>query len=150
MKRKKLKNRLAKRVLAGKITVDDARRKLGRNMTQKSAVPALAKAGSARPAWQPPPAPRYVGDEEYLRSAFAPIGRPAVTKAAGPAPWQAPQQMLKSMRELAAVTEPPARPAHYWTGVDRALLRDSQENPDPRARENARATLAARVEGGVA
>jgi hypothetical protein len=82
-----------------------------------------------------------------MRAAFGPIPRPAVTKAAAPAARQTPQQMLKSMRDLAAVTEPPARPAHYWTGIDRGLQRESVMNPDPHDREGARAALAARLEG---
>ena len=88
MGRKALKRKLGKKVLAGKLTVGEARARLGREMAQR-----VQK--SARAAWpvQPEPAqlrpePRYQGDEEYIRSAFRPIARPAVAKsrtAAAPA-----------------------------------------------------------------
>jgi hypothetical protein len=147
-KRKKLRNRLARQVIDGEITVAAALARLGLQAARKSAAPSLAKAESARPAWPgQPPAARYPGDDLYMRAAFAPIPRPAVTKAADPAARQAPQQLLKSMRDLAAVTETPARPAHYWTGIDRGLQRESVMNPDPVRREEARAALAARLEG---
>jgi hypothetical protein len=137
MKRRKLKNRLAKRVLVGKITVDDARRRLGRSAVQKSAGPAW-------PA-QPPAALRYADDDQYIRAAFGPISRPAVTKAAVPVPRETPLQALKSYR---GVLEAPdrARPPHYWTGIELGLLRESQTSSDPAEREAARAALAAELE----
>jgi hypothetical protein len=67
-KNKKLRNRMARQVLSGKVTVGEARAKLGRNITQKSAGPALTKAESARPTW--PAQPRYADDDEYIRAAF--------------------------------------------------------------------------------
>ena len=73
MKRKKLKNRLGKKVLAGKMTVDEARRHLGRNMTQKSAVPSVAKAGSASQA------------AEAMRQAVAAMRLARPSYGAGPA-----------------------------------------------------------------
>lgn len=67
---KKLKKKLAKRVLAGKITVDDARRKIGRNVTQKSATPTgvIAKAG------------RPVTEFDLLDALRAPVGVAPVVK----------------------------------------------------------------------
>jgi hypothetical protein len=141
MKRKRLANTLARKVFAGKITLDDAWRVLGVDLTQKSAVPSLTKAESA-PAAPPPAAPqaapvaRYPGDPEYIRAAFGPIPRPVVTSAAIPAPRETPQQVLKSMR-----LDDPAR---HWVGTGLALL---QASSDPSVREAVRAALARKLDG---
>jgi hypothetical protein len=155
MKRKKLANALAGKVLAGKITLDDAWHVLGVDLTQKSAVPSLTKAESAVPA--PPavaapaaPVPRYAGDPEYIRAAFAPIPRPAATKAAAPAPRATRPEDASVLKSMTAGGGPvPVRPPHYWTGIERALLRKSQDDTDPRERENARATLERELGGKV-
>ena len=72
MGRKALKRKLGKKVLAGKLTVGEARARLGREMAQR-----VQK--SARPAWppqpQPAPQPRYQGDDEYIMSTFVPRSR---------------------------------------------------------------------------
>jgi hypothetical protein len=67
---KKLKKKLAKRVLAGEITVDDARRKLGRNITQKTATPTGVIAAAGRP----------VTEFDLLDALRAPVAAPPVVK----------------------------------------------------------------------
>ena len=101
MGRKALKRKLGKKVLAGKLTVGEARARLGREMAQR-----VQK--SARPAWPVQPAqlrpePRYQGDEEYIRSAFRPIPRPAVAKsrkAAAPARPTQQQLLTKALADI--------------------------------------------------
>lgn len=155
MKRRKLANALARKVLAGKITVDDAWHVLGMDITQKSAVPSLAKAESARPGLLgaagtvPAAVPRYPGDEEYIRSAFRPVTRPAVTKAASPAPHESPAQILKAMRELGAMRAEPVRPPRAWTPAEAATLREAETMTDPQARERIRSGMIARRNGSV-
>jgi hypothetical protein len=143
---KKLRNRMARQVLSGKITVTEARARLGRNAAQKSAVQK-----SALPAWpaQPPPAPRYAGDDAYIRSAFRPIARPAVAKAAAPAPRETPQQAVAVLKSLRAPASGQTcfQPAASLTPAQRALWRNSQLDPDPEAREAARASLLLELDG---
>ncbi len=95
MGRKALKRKLGKKVLAGKLTVGEARARLGREVAQRAQK-------SARPAWlaQPQPAPqlRYQGDDEFIRTAFRPLPRPPVTKSQKTPAGPSPQQMLTKAR----------------------------------------------------
>ncbi len=126
MSRKKaLKRKLGKKVLAGKLTVGEARARLGREMAQRAQK-------SARPAWpaqpQPAPQPRYQGDDEYIMSAFrVPIPRPAVTKsqkAAAPARPTQQQLLTEAIRQRRAADIPVRRPmvVKQLLGVDRAVV----------------------------
>ncbi len=128
MGRKALKRKLGKKVLAGKLTVGEARARLGREMAQR-----VQK--SARPAWPVQPQPvqlrpelRYQGDEEYIRSAFRPIARPAVAKSRKPAvPARPTQQQLltKALADIRAADIPVRRPAlvvKQLTGPERAYV----------------------------
>ena len=156
MKRKKLANALAGKVLAGEITLEDAWRVLGMGITQKSAVPSLAKAESAgaeligaaeamREAAAAVKAARPVTEQDVMDAIRRPMPRPAVTKAAVPAPRETPAEAMKSYR--AAQETPawnsPGRPAGSPAVL--ALLADS----DPAAREGTRSALMARAEGHV-
>jgi hypothetical protein len=128
-RKKALKRKLGKKVLAGKITAGEARARLGREMAQKS----------AQPSWpvqpQSAPRPRYQGDDEFIRSAFAPIPRPAVTKsrkAAAPARPSQQQLLAKAladtMRDLADLSVPSSQAARppmalkQLSGVERAVV----------------------------
>jgi len=129
MGRKALKRKLGKKVLAGKLTVGEARARLGREMAQTAQK-------SARPSWpvqpQPwpaqPPEPRYQGDEEYIRSAFRPIARPAVAKsrpAASPARPTQQQLLTKAIADIRAAGAPVRRPpviVKQLAGPERAYV----------------------------
>jgi hypothetical protein len=141
---KKLMNRLARQVVDGKVTVAEARARLGRSVVQKSARPGMPAQSQPQPV---PAVPRYAGDEEYLRTAFRPIARPAVAKTAAPAARGNPAQVLKALRELTAVTAAPVRPARSWTPAELAMLREAENISDPESRERFRSGLMARLEG---
>lgn len=129
MGRKKLKRKLANRVLAGKLTVGEARARLGREVAQMAQK-------SARPSWPPQqqqqPAPRYQGDEAYIMSAFAPILRPAVTKSrkAAAQPGLTPQQLLVKARADARAWDIcnrlPSPLVKQLSSVDRAMVTQLQ------------------------
>ena len=141
MGRKALKRKLGKKVLAGKLTVGEARARLGREMAQR-----VQK--SARPSWQPQPQPaprpRYQGDDEYIMSAFrVPIPRPAVTKSQKAAAPSAPgrQQLLAkaladTMRDLADLSVPSPQAARrpmalkQLSSVERAMLAELRQELD--------------------
>jgi hypothetical protein len=157
MKRKKLKNRVAKRVLSGKITVDDAQRRLGRNITQKSAAPALVKAQSAHAGLSAEAireavfagfrSARPLTEQDVLNAA-----RPLteqVTKAAAPVPREDPRQVLKALKSWRSPLDAPASPVRPWTPVDLAMLREIDKITDPGPREQARTALFNRAEGNV-
>ena len=157
--KKRLKNKLGKKVLAGKMTVTEARSRLGREFAQKAAAPSLAKARSASVAAEPDwlaamrdaaaavRAARPVTEQD-LMDAARPMARPAVTKAAAPRETRRTDPgVLKSMTTGGGPV--PVLPPHHWTGIELALLRKSQTDPDPAARENARATLARELGGKV-
>lgn len=153
MKTKKLKRKLARRVLAGKITVDEARARLGRGVVQKSGVPALVKAQGisgvdavlAGIAAQRVPR-RPVTQADLISAINAPMiilpaARPArsAKSAAAPKHREAPQ-VLKSAQSPAPAGAPP-RWAQQWTGTQAALWRQHQDHADPAAREAAYADL---------
>ena len=148
MKRKKLKNRLAKRVLSGKITVDEARRRLGRDIAQKSADPSLAKAQAAR-AGLTAEAVReavFAGfrsagpvTEQDVRDAARPMTRPPVTKAAVPVRRATPAQDLEVLKSMMAPA--PVRPVRPWTPVELNMLREADKMTDSGAREALKASM---------
>ena len=155
--KKRLKNRLGKKVLSGKITLDEALHKLGRDITQKSATPSLAKAAasradlteamreaaaairSARPVTEDDVRAAARGDMSGLREQLLRKSR----QAAVPAPRADPRQQLMIMKSWQAELDAAAaaRPPHYWTGIQKGLLNEYRTNPDPQARENARQAL---------
>jgi hypothetical protein len=153
MKDKKLAEALGKKVLAGEITVDQGRAALGRKPLPPRARPGRgAVQKSARAASpEPPPqvVPRYAGDDAYIMSAFAPMARPAVTKAAVPAPRESPAEILKALRELGAMSAEPVRLPRAWTAAEAATLREAEKMSDPQAREGFRSGLIARRDGRV-
>jgi hypothetical protein len=141
---KKLRNRLARQVIDGKVTVTEARARLGR---QAGPVQKSARPGPVAPPTPGPPVPRYVGDEQYLQAAFRPIPWTSVTKTAAAGVRKTPIQDLATLKSM---TPPaPVRRAHYWDGIDLGLLQQAREHSDPAVRENARAALAARIEKDV-
>lgn len=140
---KKLMNRLARQVIDGKVTVAEARARLGRATVQKSARPTWP----AQQVQAGPAVPRYEGDVEYLGAAFRPVPLPAVTKAAVPMRRENPAQVLKAMRELTAVIAAPVRPVRSWAPAELAMLREAEMIPDPESRERFRSGLMARLEG---
>lgn len=148
MKRRKLKNKLGKKVLAGKMTVTEARSRLGRDMTQKSAAPSLTKAGAVQAdlaaAMREAAAAIRLGrpvTEQDVLDAARPLVSPAIVKAAAPRRQARPADasVLKSMTTGGGPA--PVRPPHYWTGIELALLQKSQAHHDPAEREYARAAL---------
>jgi hypothetical protein len=151
MKRKKMRNRLGKKVLSGSMTVDDARRKLGRNVSQKSAGAALAKAQAANAGLSAAAireavfagfrAARPVTEQDVLNAA-RPMTRPAVTKAAVPVRREHPLQVLKALNSWQpAEAAGPVRPAVPWTPAQLAMLREADKISDPETREGVRASL---------
>jgi hypothetical protein len=151
MKRsKKLKNRLAKRVLSGRITVDEARRKLGRDITQKSAAAALAKAQSAHAGLTSEAvrqaifagfrSARPVTEQDVLDAA-QPLTRPPVTKAAVPVRRETPAQALAILKSAALAPPAPLRLVRSWTPAELAMLREADNMTDPGAREALKASL---------
>ena len=158
MKRKKLKNRLGRRVLSGKITVDEAWRKLGRDISQKSTVPSLAKAESAHGGLTAEVireavlagfrSARPVTEQDVLEAA-RPLTPPAVTKAAAPSPRQDPREVLKALKSWQSPLDAAPGPVRPWTPAELAMLREADKWSDPDAREGIRAGLIARREGNV-
>jgi hypothetical protein len=140
--KKKLRNRMARQVVDGKITVTEARARLGRGLAQKPA--GVQK--SAGVTWPPAPvAPRYPGDESYIRSAFRPLPRSMVT-ASAPAPregWRA----LTILKSTPVAVPGPVRPMRAPTSAELATLRAMERITDPVAREQMRSGLMAQMDG---
>jgi hypothetical protein len=151
-RKKALKRKLGKKVLAGKLTVGEARARLGREMAQR-----VQK--SARPAWpaqpQPQPAPRYQDDDDYIRAAFRPLPRPSVIKARKPAGGAGPDPQV--LRRLAQnICDPSWLPASFvgppmmlkqLSGPERAMVAELRREldlagHDPVRREHIRSQLA--------
>ena len=143
------------------MTVTEAQARLGRDLARKSGFAPVIKAARAQgraageaewltamtEAAAAVRSARPVTEQDVMDAIRRPMPRPAVTKAAVPVPREHPAEVLKALKSAAMGAPVPIRPAHYWTGIDLGLLRESQENPDPLARENARAALAARIDG---
>jgi hypothetical protein len=160
--RKALKRKLGKKVLAGKLTVDEARARLGRKVTQAAYKGAWSSWPAQAPAYQPRPL-----DEDYIRTAFAPLPRPpAVTqgrKQAAAAPRlaksyaDAKAALLADARASAGVLVPrqDVRPmvVKQLSGVERAMVAELQRELsltgyDPVQREAISAQIA-RITGPV-
>jgi hypothetical protein len=96
----------------------------------------LREAGAALKAARPV-------TEEDLLVAARPMSRAAVTKAAAPVRREDPRQQLAIIKSMQAEQDAAlgARPAHFWTGVEKGLLNEYRTNPDPQAREAARQAL---------
>ena len=168
--KKRLKNKLGKKVLAGKMTVTEARARLGREFAQKSGFAPVIKAARAqgkaaadagwlteqvylatepmRAAAEAVKAARPVTEDDVRAAARwdgGELREQLLRKArqAAPAPRADPRQQLMIMKSWQAERDAAAaaRPPHYWTGVQLGLLNEYRTNPDPRARENARAAL---------
>jgi hypothetical protein len=147
---KKLRRKLGKKVLSGKVTVDEARARLGRRMAQdrrprreeqvsRGLEAAAAAIKSARPI-----------TEADVLAAARPMTRPPGTKAATPAPREHPLQVLKGLKNWQSPLDVPAAPARAWTPAELATLRDVDKMTDPASREGIRAGLIARRDGNVA
>lgn len=141
-KRKKQQIKLARRVVAGEITVEEARRQFtrrpsrGRQPAQQRPYDGLQAAARAIKA-----ATDRLDKADPLRDAVKmPIAMPVITKAA-------PRTVMESLEAVHAYRPPAAAPAapvpprQQWTGEQRALLRIVEETTDPKARENARQQL---------
>jgi hypothetical protein len=145
--RSKLRNKMARRVLSGKVTVDEARARIGREMTRPrkrdreihrglEAVAAAVK--SAGP----------ITDQDLFDAISVPLVRPAITKAARPPRGEDPRHLLEALKSAAA--HPVAAPvnlipASSLTGAQRAVLRAAYEDPDPVYREACRAHIESTV-----
>jgi hypothetical protein len=161
--KKRLKNKLGKKVLSGKMTVTEARARLGRDLARKQGFAPVLKAARAegemtgilegvceamRETAAAVRADRPVTWEDVLEAARTPAPRPApaVTKAAAaPVPREDPREQLMLLKSWQAdlAARASARPAHHWTSVQAALRDVYYTHPDPETRENARASLAA-------
>jgi hypothetical protein len=147
--RKKRQVKLARDVVAGKITVEEARRKFARQQA-RSRQPARQP---ARQQQQP-----YGGLQEAARSFKAAtakydapdplrdavrkaIARPVITKAAAAPSVMKSIEAVHGYRPPAAVPAAPVPPPQQWTGLQRALYDQSEHDPDPMARERARQQL---------
>ncbi len=143
MGRKALKRKLGKKVLAGKLTVGEARARLGREVAQRAQK-------SARPAWPPQPSarpvPRYEGDDAFIMSAFAPIPIPrqlAAKKsrkgavAAGPTPQQMLTKAHADARTFDMVNRLPPLLVKQLGDVDRAVVAEYRRELDRAAHDPA-------------
>jgi hypothetical protein len=165
-KQTRLKNKFGKKVLSGKMTVDEARGKLGRDLARKSGYAPVIKAvwahGKAtaeaeflaeklylatepmREAAAALKAARPVTEEDLLAAARPMSSPTTVTKAAAaPVRREDPQRQLMLIKSMQAerAAELAARPAHFWTGVEKGLLNIYRTDTDPQAREAARQAL---------
>lgn len=115
-KKQKL-NRMARKVVDGEVTVNQARAVLG-----KKPLPDRARPGVQKSA------------------------RPGVTesRSRGEAEVNAAHQALYARQVLKGAGSAAVRPDAYWSGADLALLQKSQDDADPLARENARKALVAK------
>jgi hypothetical protein len=139
-KLRKLRDRLAREVIDGDLTVAAAQARLGG---------AAAVQKSAGAAWTPAPGPqvpRYPGDENYVRSAFRPLPRPVVT-AAAPAPRESPLQSLAILKAAVPTAPGTVRPMRAATSAELATLRAMERITDPGDREKMRSGLMAQMEG---
>lgn len=147
---KKLRKKLGKRVLAGKMTVTEARSRLGRQVAQdrgprredqvsRGLEAAAAAIKSARP----------VTYQDVLEAA-RPMTRPAIAKAAPPpARREDPRQVLKALKAWQSPLDVPAAPPRAWTSSELATLRAAEKMTDPESRERIRSGLIARRDGSV-
>lgn len=146
---KKLRKKLGKKVLAGKMTVTEARARLGRQMAQdrgprredqvsRGLEAAAAAIKSARP----------VTYQDVLEAA-RPMTRPAVTKAAPPVSREDPRQVLKALKAWQSPLDAPAAPPRAWTPAELSTLCEADRMADPESRERIRSGLIARREGNV-
>jgi hypothetical protein len=110
---------------------------------------------SARPAWpaQPQPAPqlRYQGDDDFIRTAFRPIPRPAVTKSQKLPAGPSPQQMVMKARAAAVAgdicNQLPPPVVKQLGNVDRAVVAEyrrqlDRAGYDPAERERLKSAIA--------
>jgi len=147
-RKKALKRKLGKKVLAGKLTVGEARARLGREMAQR-----VQK--SARPAWPtaaPATArPRYQGDDEFIMSAFRPLPRPPVTKSlkapAGPSPRQLVTKARADAQAFDICNRLPPLVVKQLSSVDRAVVAELRRELElaghvPARREQIKSDLA--------
>jgi hypothetical protein len=146
---KKLRRKLGKKVIAGEMTVTEARARLGRQMAQdrrprreervsRDLEAAAAALKSARP----------VTYQDVLDAA-RPMTRPAVTKAPPPTRREDPRQVLKALKNWQSPLDVPARPARSWTPAEVAMLSEVDKMSDPVSREGIRAGLIARRDGSL-
>lgn len=168
---KKLRKKLGKKVLSGKLTVTEARARLGRDLARKSGLAPVVKAAGAQgraaadAEWlaeqrhltaeamrEAAAAIKSAGPVTYqdVLNAAKPMSRPAVTKAAAPVPREDPRQVLKALKAWQSPLDVPAAPARAWTPAELSTLREADRMADPESRERIRSGLIARRDGGVA
>jgi hypothetical protein len=158
--KKRLKTKLGKKVLAGKLTVSEARARLGREFAQKSAAPAVVKAGAradlagamrdAAAAFQSARPMTYEDVMAAARSDMSGLREELLRKSrnARPARRPDPQRELMALKSWQASQDAAAaaRPVVPLTGVQRGLLDVYRTHSDSQVRENARQAL---VDEGV-
>jgi hypothetical protein len=121
---KKFRDKTYTRMLAGEISVEQARARINGERARRGKPP-LKPAGAAGAKSAGPP----------LREVWESNSDPLTRERA----WDA------MVQKSAAGTAPaPVRPASLWTGVDLGLLRDYEQHPDPARREAAREALVER------
>ena len=141
-KQRKRQIKLARKVVAGEITVAEARRKFaqqarGRQPAQQqqpyNGLQAAARAVKAS-------AEKFDKRDPLRDAVRTPLAVPVITKAAAPS-------VMKSIEAVHGYRTPAAAPAaqvpprQQWTGLQRALYDQSEHDPDPMARERARQQL---------
>lgn len=96
---KKMRKKLGKKVLSGKMTVDEARAKMGRNFSQKDAEPETVK--TEQPAAEPVTATVKSLDPEIIKSAMAEAMAPLLEKlSAQDAALKAQEEQLAAQQAV--------------------------------------------------
>lgn len=157
----KRRNKAVNKMLAGKITVEEARRRAGGQSVRKAAGPGVAKAQQARGTAGMDAAlaglaaelsPRRPVTEADVRDAIRrPMVMPPAAKAARKARppaaprGESPQQVLKVLGDMQAqaamIAAPRVVPVSSWSPAQREMWRQAHEHYDPREREANRAAL---------
>jgi hypothetical protein len=140
--KKKLRNKLARRVLDGKITAAQgqaALRAAGAGKAAKQqAYQGLAAAASAMKSAARPAAP--VTEQDLFDAAQRPMPRPVIRQVPQVPGQMGPQDALKALRAMTEKRAAP-RPPQRWTAGQRALLDEIETNTDPVLREAYRTAL---------
>jgi hypothetical protein len=151
MGKKKLANRMARHVIDGTISPNQGRAVLGKKPLMATWERPARQANRA-----PQPATAAVKSAGSFRST-GPVPAGAQGQAVAPAAWAAPRSEFGREAHLNS-NDPAARESarnhlaglsdyRPWVPPLPGLVREARDNPDPRAREYARAALAARADG---
>jgi hypothetical protein len=155
----KNRNKTLNKMLAGKITVEEAQQRIGGKAARKLAAPAVTKAASGqrtrdellaamreatRPMTEEDVRAAARDDMSELREHYI---RKARQAAAARPPRQDPPMTLKAVLDMqaaappAAAIAPPARPVQPWLPKHTELWRVAHEHSNPETRLSAMAVL---------